>query len=67
MKPKRKKIVYEWNGEQRCPCKKCGKRIWFYKHPRTGNSIPVLAKTGEPHFADCPYADQFRKPKGRKK
>ena len=56
-----KKIIYQWTGETVGPCKKCRRPIWFYKHPRTGNSIPVLRKTGEPHFADCPFAGDFRR------
>lgn len=56
-------------------CRACQAPIAFLK-TRTGKSIPINADTVRPddtdfdhtrhksHFADCPQAAQFRKPKG---
>lgn len=43
-------------------CKKCGADIWFMTTYK-GNQIPYN-EDGITHFADCPFADEFRKKKG---
>lgn len=57
------KTTYPYSGEKCRPCKACGRTIYFYAHP-SGKMIPVNFKTKETHFADCPAANKFRKPKG---
>lgn len=59
------KIVYTWNGETIGACRSCGAAIWFKVHERTGGKIPITRKTGEPHFAVCPDAANFRKKQKR--
>lgn len=48
------------------PCKRCGKRIEFWKTP-AGGLMPLEVnpdKSGEMlcHFETCPHAAEFRKP-----
>ena len=45
------------------PCKKCGKAMIWAKSYKSGKLMPVDAETKESHFSNCPYADEFRKPK----
>lgn len=54
------KIVYDRNDELIVPCRGCGAKIWFTVSKKTGKRIPVTAETGEPHWATCPNAADFR-------
>ncbi len=58
----RKKIKFEYSGE---PLQKCGKcdAIIFFVTTTSGKGMPVNKETLESHFADCPAAKQFRRPK----
>ena len=40
-------------------CKKCGQEIWFIK-TKAGHLMPVTGD-GEPHFSNCPAADESQK------
>ncbi len=40
-------------------CSKCGETIYWLKH-LTGKSAPYTS-AGLIHFANCPFADEFRK------
>lgn len=42
-------------------CRSCGATIWWITTDK-GKNMPVV-KSGEPHFLDCPDADQHRKAK----
>jgi hypothetical protein len=44
------------------PCKGCGARIVWAKTAR-GKRVPFDVATFDPHWANCPEAKQFRKPK----
>jgi hypothetical protein len=55
-------MKYEHNGEVVSPCRACGTPIWFFK-TKLGKFLPINRETGEPHFADCPSANDFRKPR----
>jgi hypothetical protein len=66
-------------GLEAQPCSGCGAPIYWAPHPSTGRAHPVsynpdvalgcrrptpyLDGAGISHFADCPDADRFRKPK----
>lgn len=45
------------------PCKRCGKRIEFWKTP-AGACMPIEPSGNEMlcHFNTCPHAKEFRKP-----
>jgi hypothetical protein len=47
---------------RRAACRKCKKLIRFGITPK-GKYIPIIEKTGgwDTHFADCEFADEFRK------
>lgn len=64
---------------QFCKGKKCGKAIYFAKHPRTGNMHPVSIDDGSAkaptattdgvgvsHYSNCSDADDFRTPRTAK-
>ncbi|MGB5105559.1 MAG: hypothetical protein WBP42_02485 [Candidatus Zixiibacteriota bacterium] len=59
----RPKITYPYAGQQVQKCAKCEVMIFFHENPKTGKFIPINKETLEPHFADCPAAAQFRRPK----
>jgi len=47
-------------------CQKCGAPIVFVRHTRTGNWMVLEADgahRGQSHFARCPEAHSFRRPK----
>jgi len=41
-------------------CQRCKAEIEFWRTP-SGKQIPLDSGTLEPHFATCPFADEFRK------
>ncbi len=43
-------------------CRSCGARVAWLKTVKTGSLAPVEA-SGESHFARCPQAPDWRKPK----
>jgi len=43
----------------KCNCKKCNKPIWFIKSKN--NVFMPITEDGINHFADCPYAKDFKK------
>lgn len=56
-------------SEKQPTCRGCGKEIRFAKTPR-GKHMPVSLTEDnkyQAHFADCPKADEFRKPKTNEK
>lgn len=59
----RKKVTYPYAGQPVQKCGKCPAMIFFWENPKTGRFIPINKETLEPHFADCPAAASFRKPK----
>lgn len=52
--------IYEYDGSATKVCR-CGVEIWWF------GKIPINKATGITHFADCPYAKQFRKKKPESK
>lgn len=61
--PDRKKITYPYSGETVKQCLSCEAMIYFYRNPKSQKLMPVSFETKESHFADCPAAAQFRRPK----
>lgn len=57
-----KKIVYERHDEPDTKCRGCGATVWWKTIPGKKPMI-VDADTNEPHWATCPDATRFRKPK----
>lgn len=49
-------------GAEPGTCRACGRVIWWVKHAN-GKRAPYTTE-GLNHFADCPNANEFRKPKG---
>lgn len=47
-------------AEEKRPCRACGTPLWFIR-TRAGKLLPMCAD-GVSHFANCPNADQFRRP-----
>lgn len=47
---------------ERRPCAACGRTIWLVPTAKTGRPAP-FTDNAVSHFADCPNADRFRKPK----
>jgi hypothetical protein len=43
-------------------CRGCGAEIWWITHNKSGKKVPYTPE-GLNHFADCPAAAQFKKPK----
>ncbi len=46
-------------------CKSCGVKIWFAE-TKNGKQLPINligVMEWEPHWASCPFADEFRKKK----
>lgn len=41
-------------------CKKCGKEIFWVLNHKTGKRMPITLEALN-HFADCPYANEFKK------
>lgn len=58
----RPKITYPYAGQAVQKCAKCPAMIFFHK-TEAGKFIPINKETLESHFADCPAAAQFRRPK----
>lgn len=57
------KVMVDWNSKDKC--KKCGKDI-LWAMTKNKKFMPIVL-TGfmewDTHYADCPFADQFRKSK----
>lgn len=51
-------MSYQHNDEPICRCR-CGAWIYF-KREMFQAPHPINLETGESHFADCPYADEYR-------
>lgn len=58
----RSKITFPYSGEALTQRGKCKETIYFVK-TATGKTMPVNFETKESHFADCPAAAEFRRPK----
>lgn len=56
----RKKITYAREDEPVVKCDKCPEKI-FFKKMKSGKYMPVNCDDGQPHWATCPAATQFRK------
>ncbi len=53
-------VVVDWNSKQKC---KCGAEFWFAL-TKNKKFIPIVLVglcEWETHFADCPFANKFRK------
>jgi len=55
------KRLLNWITEP-AKCKACNQEMWFI-NTKSGRLMPVQGN-GEPHFANCPGADEFRRKKG---
>ena|GEM_PF-6536872 len=49
------------SGADKGRCRACGKEIWWLK-TKSGKAMP-WTRDGVSHFADCPQANQFRRPR----
>lgn len=49
-------------AEAERPCQACQRPLYFIRHPRTKKLMPYTDE-GISHFADCPAAAKFQKPK----
>ena len=55
-----RQLLARVGDEDKCPC---GATIYFVRH-RNGRSAPY-EESGQIHFATCPKAAEFRRPKHR--
>jgi hypothetical protein len=52
-------------AEYKRPCGSCGVQLWFVRHVDSGRLQPYTYQ-GINHFANCPYAAEFRTKTGAK-
>ena len=50
---------------ERANCSGCEAPIWWIVNPKTGKKLPITGAALN-HFADCPQAARFRRPKPQK-
>ena len=52
-------------AERKRPCGTCGVQLWFVRHIDSGRLAPYTYQ-GINHFANCPFAAEFRMKAGAK-